>query len=189
MRVLDLGGPADPATWHPQGNRILFRGLREPDQAISPCRPTTRATAARVAVTTHPQRVRRPARGGLVAGRTVDRLTCAGDPDLVGNALHVVAADGSGDRVLPVTCPEILPMGPRWSPDGTWILAKAWTSTVVASVDGPAVRAIGPPRADDTSGIADFARSPDGRMIAAGPHYTSSRPPTGRSASTIHGSS
>jgi hypothetical protein len=43
---------------------------------------------------------------------------------------------------------------------------------VVASVDGTAVREIGPPRQNDNIGITDFAWSPDGRLIAAGPHHT-----------------
>jgi dipeptidyl aminopeptidase/acylaminoacyl peptidase len=181
MRVLDLGGPVDRAAWQPQGNRILFRRYMNPYFGILTVSADDPSDSQQVAVLDHPQNVRgvEPEAAWSPDGRQIVYVKhVPGDPSRV--ALHVVGADGSGDRVLPVTSSPDHVIGPKWSPDGRWIAALAQQPVAdmaprqpyLVAADGSLARPIGPTQVDYLEGYADLEWSPDGRVIAAGTHYT-----------------
>jgi Tol biopolymer transport system component len=105
---------------------------------------------------------------GVPGGPAVVEVFPAGGASLV----HVVAADGTGDRVVDGSPPEIEQLMPRWSPDGSRLLlvqrrqvvdtpAEEWWWGVV-DPDGGSRVDLGSV-AQNINGTADW--SPDGTRV------------------------
>jgi Tol biopolymer transport system component len=107
---------------------------------------------------------RRLAKGQYPAWSWDDRSIAFNDltADGSGPALHVINADGSGDRVLPLNGIE-----PVWSPDGTRLMFRTPRGIYAANLDGTGLSRLVNndfPNAGDVA--VDPALSPDGASIA-----------------------
>lgn len=192
-RVLELGMIADSPTWRPpDGRELLVRGrnadgvwdLFRVDVRSGTLHPlglgrdeATRADELLVA----DQRLQNAAwspDGALIAYEAIDEArggtTRLWQVDGVERArlIHVVSADGTGDRVLDASAPEVEQLLPRWSPDGLRLLvaqrralpnrpADEWWWGVIDADGGRAVE-LGS-RFQVLEGQADWA--PDGRRV------------------------
>ena len=179
-RDMAADGAPDPVlgpAGHPSGD--LHRVCRRPDRHPRGGRARRRR-----------ERERCPARGRLVAGRAVDRLRAPHDPELVGNE-----PPRRGHRWL--RGPRPPGDEPREPPDAAAVVARrhpdrsqgmdAARRSVGRRHGGPR-RSARPPRTRTSGSRTSRGRPTDGWSQPART-TPSSRPPTGRSASTTHGSS
>lgn len=141
-----------PASWSPDGRRIAFAGLIDPDGTD----PASSAVFVANANGTHPHRITAPGewttsarwspRGAWIVFDRINRTT---DHDE-----FLVRPDGSDTRLVPTPGADGGGCCAQWSPDGRYLAYEHTTDTSPARIALYVVNTIGQPHATPVTGAA-----------------------------------
>ena len=181
-RSLDLGVPADQADWHPDGKSLLVRAgtpngtslfsVSLPDGVLSAPIVTSDVTSAYYAGDRGVNDFLWPTYSpdGSRIAYTNGQSPVDGHQGVFGGPdtrNHIVAADGSGDRVVEYSADSDYEDDASWSPDGTRLSMVTRSGDVhhlvIASSDGSADMVASSPQTDRAALWTGWA--PDGKSI------------------------